>query len=235
MELARHGADVVVHGFRSVDRAQEIAQQIQSLGRQAIAETADLADTAQRARFAQRAWDWQSRINIWVNNAGFDAITGDAAEWDFERKLNALWTTDVLATIHCSRDVGSRMKAAGSGQIINIGWDQAWQGMEGDSGEMFAATKGAIMAFTKSSAKSLAPEVRVNCVSPGWIQTKWGNQHASEYWNRRAVSESLRSRWGTPEDVAMAVCYLASSHADFINGHILPVNGGFCPTPLRKP
>ena len=80
--------------------------------------------------------------------------------------------------------------APGSCCIINMGWDQAQGGMAGDSGEMFAAIKGAVMAFSMSLAKSLAPQVRVNCLAPGWIKTRWGDQ-ASEYWQQRAVRESL--------------------------------------------
>ena len=81
------------------------------------------------------------------------------------------------------------MKARGRGAIINIGWDQAEQGMAGDSGEMFAAIKGAVMAFTRSLAQSLAPQVRVNCLAPGWIETAWGEQ-ASDYWQERADAAS---------------------------------------------
>ena len=97
--------------------------------------------------------------------------------------------------------------------------------MAGDSGELFAATKGAIMAFTRSLAKSLAPHVRVNCVAPGWIKTAWG-ERASAAWQERAVRESLLARWGTPEDVARAVRFLVSPEAAFITGQVLPVNGG---------
>ena len=95
-----------------------------------------------------------------------------------------------------TRLIGSRMKAHGEGTIVNMGWDQADHGMEGDSGELFATTKGAVMAFTRSAAQSLAPEVRVNCVAPGWIKTAWG-ERASEAWQTRAVRESLANRWGT--------------------------------------
>ena len=109
------------------------------------------------------------------------------------------------------------MKQRGSGSILNIGWDQAATGMEGDSGEMFATTKGAVMAFTLSLAKSLAPEVRVNCIAPGWIKTDWGEE-ASDYWQQRAIGESLLQRWGTPEDIAKAARFLASDEATFING-----------------
>jgi 3-oxoacyl-[acyl-carrier protein] reductase len=81
------------------------------------------------------------------------------------------------------------------------------------------------MAFTRSLAKSLAPSIRVNCVAPGWIRTTWGDE-ASDYWQRRAVRESLLRRWGEPEDIARAVAFLASPAASFITGQILEVNGG---------
>jgi 3-oxoacyl-[acyl-carrier protein] reductase len=117
------------------------------------------------------------------------------------------------------------MKHRGSGVILNIGWDQAEAGMAGDSGELFATSKGAVMAFTRSLAKSLAPEVRVNCLAPGWIKTAWG-ETASEAWQNRAKSESLLQRWGTPEDIAQAAAFLASPAASFITGQVVPVNGG---------
>ena len=113
-----------------------------------------------------------------------------------------------------------------SGVIVTIGWDQSQAGMEGDSGEMFSAVKGAVTAFSRSLAKTLAPEVRVNCVAPGWIRTAWGGS-ASEVWQRRAVRESLMGRWGEPADVASAVEFLVSPQASFLTGVVLPVNGGF--------
>jgi 3-oxoacyl-[acyl-carrier protein] reductase len=115
---------------------------------------------------------------------------------------------------------------SGSNVILNMGWDQAWQGMGGDSGELFATTKGAIMSMTKSLAQSLSPEVRVNCLAPGWIKTKWGEQ-APHYWSERAKRESLADRWGTPEDVANVAAFLCSHAARFVSGQIVPINGGF--------
>ena len=118
------------------------------------------------------------------------------------------------------------MRDRAGGTIVTIGWDQAETGMEGDSGQLFAATKGAVMAATRSLAKSFAPQVRVNCVAPGWIRTAWGEQ-ASEAWQRRAVRESMLGRWGTPEDVAHAVRWLVSPAAGFVTGQIVNVNGGW--------
>jgi 3-oxoacyl-[acyl-carrier protein] reductase len=109
--------------------------------------------------------------------------------------------------------------------ILNMGWDQAETGMAGDSGELFAASKGAVMAATRSLAKSLAPEVRVNCLAPGWIRTQWA-EHASAEWQERGRRESLLGRWGTPEDVARVACFLASPAAEFIDGQIIHINGG---------
>ena len=107
-----------------------------------------------------------------------------------------------------------------------MGWDQAIQGMAGPSGELFSTSKGAVMAMTKSLAQSLAPHVRVNCLAPGWIQTKWG-ESASDYWSQRAKRESLMGRWGTPEDVANMAVFLCSEQASFISGQIMRINGGF--------
>jgi 3-oxoacyl-[acyl-carrier protein] reductase len=118
------------------------------------------------------------------------------------------------------------MKTAGGGMIVNIGWDGAWRGMAGDTAELYAAAKGAVMAFTRSLAQSLAPEVRVNCVAPGWIKTAWGQQ-ASERWQDRARRESLLRRWGTPEEVAGAVRFLVSPAAAFITAEVINVNGGY--------
>jgi 3-oxoacyl-[acyl-carrier protein] reductase len=225
-ELARHGASVVAHANRRVDSAQQAAAEAMTLGRQATVLTADLSQAITRADFAAAAWSWRGGIDIFVNAAGADVLTGEAAQWLFEKKLQVLWEVDVQATIDLSRAIGAKMKERGRGVILNIGWDQAEQGMAGDSGEMFAAVKGAVMAFTRSLAQSLAPQVRVNCLSPGWIRTSWG-EGASDYWQQRATRQALRGRWGTPDDVAQAAAYLASPAADFVTGQVLHINGGF--------
>ena len=97
--------------------------------------------------------------------------------------------------------------------------------MEGDSGQLFAAIKGAVMCFTRSLALSLAPEVRVNCVAPGWIRTAWG-ETASATWQERVREETPLRVWGLPEDVAETAVWLASSSARFITGQTIRVNGG---------
>jgi 3-oxoacyl-[acyl-carrier protein] reductase len=190
---------------------------------------ADFNDPAEQDSFAETAWQWRA-VDIWINNAGADVLTGAAADDSFDDKLSALWRVDLVATLRLSREIGTRMKRRGHGVILNMGWDQAESGMAGDSGELFAATKGAVMAATRSLAKSLAPQVRVNCLAPGWIRTKWA-ERASAEWQERAVRESLLGRWGQPDDVASVACFLASPEAAFVNGQVIHINGGQATTP----
>lgn len=229
-ELARAGADVIVHAGSNQSGADLTQHEIISRGRESLALLMDLTEETNHEALVSEAWEWRNGIDIWINNAGADVLTGERAAWSFDDKLRLLWRVDVAATIRLSRLVGARMQAqsreAGSRVILNMGWDQAEQGMAGDSGEMFAAVKGAVMAFSRSLARSLAPEVRVNCLAPGWIKTAWG-ERASPLWQRRARHESLLGRWGTPEDVAAVARFLVSPRASFINGQVVPVNGGF--------
>lgn len=229
LALGSAGASVVLHARQNRTGAERVAEQIHRAGGKTLILLADLREQDQQDRLAQDAWQWQDQVDIWVNNAGADVLTGEAASWSFEQKFAEVWQVDVVGMLRLSRNIGRRMQQLADVQdrsIINIGWDQAAQGMAGDSGEMFAATKGAVMAFSRSLAQSLAPRVRVNCVAPGWIRTAWGNR-ASDDWQRRAQAESLVQRWGTPEDVAQAILYLASPAASFVTGQVLSVNGGF--------
>ncbi len=226
LELAGAGADVLVHARGSRQAAEATADGVRALGREAEVVLADLADPERHEALVERAWDWRPGVDIWINNAGADVLTGAAARWSFERKLEMLWRVDVAATIRLGRLAGSRMKAAGRGVILNLGWDGAERGMAGPSGELFAAAKGAVMAFTRSLARSLAPQVRVNCLAPGWIKTAWGEQ-ASDPWQERAERETLLGRWGTPDDVARGALFLVSPAAGFVTGQIVHVNGGF--------
>ena len=194
-ELARGGADVLVHTGSNRAGVQKVVQHLQQYQHRVEMVVSDLTSPSAQDELVETAWQWGSGIDAWINIAGVDVLTGSAAHLSFEEKLDRLWQVDVAATIRISRSVGKKMKQncsqPGDAIIINMGWDQAQWGMAGDSGEMFAAVKGAVMAFSRSLAKSLAPEVRVNCLAPGWIKTAWGEQ-ASQSWQQRAQQESPR-------------------------------------------
>lgn len=210
-EFRTHGADVITHGRRAG-------------GRHHIA--ADLSDPAECDRLADEAWERSGRaLDVLVCNAGADTLTGAAAKWSFDEKLDALLAVDLRATMRLARNLGARMKARGRGCVLTVGWDQAETGMEGDSGQLFAAVKGAVTCFTRSLALSLAPEVRVNCLAPGWVRTAWG-ETAPPVWQERVRTETPLGVWGLPEDVAAAALWLAGPSARFITGQTVQVNGG---------
>ncbi len=224
LELAAAGADLIIHG-RNATAAEAVVAQLRDAGVRAHAILADLRSESECRRLVDQAWQQTGGLDIWINNAGADTLTGEAAGWPFLRKLDELLAVDVRATVLLGREVGQRMKARGRGVVLNIGWDQAETGMEGDSGQLFATTKGAIMAFSRSLAVTLAPEVRVNCLAPGWIQTAWGTT-ASKTWQERVRRETPLRRWGTPHDVAAVARWLVSPAAAYITGQIIRVNGG---------
>jgi 2-amino-4-hydroxy-6-hydroxymethyldihydropteridine diphosphokinase len=209
LALNSQGASVIRHGRRLVPGAV----------------AADLRDAEAPAKLVSEVWQRTGGLDICVLNAGADVLTGESAKWPFARKLAELLAVDVTATMVMARDVGERMRQRGCGVILTMSWDQAETGMEGDSGQLFAATKAAIAGFTKSLAKSLAPQVRVNALAPGWIQTKWGSQ-ASDVWHERVRRETPMGRWGTPDDVAAAAVWLCSPASSFVTGQVIRVNGG---------
>jgi len=224
LELARAGADVVIHHRHSGDAAHQVAEQLRALGRRAPVIALDLRQHDRYASFVDEIWR-DAPVDIWINNAGADLLTGADARRSYADKLQLLYEVDIRGTALLGKLAGARMKAAGRGAMLNIGWDQADRGMEGDSGELFALSKNAIMGLTRSLAVSLAPQVRVNCIAPGWIKTAWG-QTASDIWQERVLRETPLQRWGTPEDIARLARFLVSDAADYLTGQVINANGG---------
>ena len=206
----------------SPERAREVAE---AIGVRALVVQADLGTRAACERLVADAREQLGRIDVWVNNAGADVLTGDAAAWDWERKLDALLAVDLKGTVACSYAAGDVMRAQGGGTIINMSWDHVTTGMAGDDPQLFSAVKGGVLAFSKSLARRLAPAVRVNILCPGWIETAFAEQTDREFHSAVAESTPLK-RWGRPEDVATAALYLASPEAAFITGQAINVNGG---------
>ena len=224
--FAEDGFDIVLHGNRNLAGLQAAASEIGGATR---CITADLSQVTACRNLVDTCYRWHSHIDVWVSNAGADVISSDLARQSFDQRLQALLDVDVRGTICVGRRVAQRYAESRAGRpasLINVSWDQAWLGMEGDAGQLFCPTKAATAAFTRALAMSTESGLRVNCVAPGWIQTNWGEFNADDYWHTRATSESLSQRWGTPKDVAEAVFWLASPHSEFVNGQCLAINGG---------
>lgn len=230
IEFASQGYDIVLHARNNLQGLHATAKLLQDQGTAGVlCLTADISSEAACRDLVQAAFAWRGQVAVWVNNAGADVLTRGGQAQSFASKLKQLLEVDVAGTIRICRQVVERMQqqqAQPQPSIINIGWDQAWLGMEGEPGQLFCTSKGAVMAFTQALALTCGSQIRVNCVAPGWIKTAWGVEAASDYWDGRACGESLQHRWGTPSDVANAILWLASPAAGFINGQIIPVNGG---------
>ncbi|MFM8802673.1 MAG: SDR family NAD(P)-dependent oxidoreductase [Planctomycetia bacterium] len=174
--LAAAGGRVAVHG-RSAEAAAEVATLLARDDRHAGTFLADLADSSAVENLIAEVGRRLPELDTLVLVAGADVLTGPPAKWTFERKLEQLLRVDVVSTMLLARGLGRWMQDREGGSIVTIGWDQAATGMEGDSGELFAATKGVVMAFTKSLAKSFAPAnrgtaARATCTTTASISSR---------------------------------------------------------------
>jgi 3-oxoacyl-[acyl-carrier protein] reductase len=223
---AAEGAIVLLTHRASPESARAVAEEIASRGGRALVRQADLTSREGCERLVDEAREQLGGLDVWVNNAGADVLTGEAAAWDWERKLDALLAVDLKGTIACSYAAGEVMRGQErGGTIINMSWDHVTTGMAGDDPQLFSAVKGGVLSFSKSLARSLAPEVRVNVLCPGWIETRFAEEADREF--HRSVAEATPlGRWGRPRDVANTALYLASPEAAFLTGQAININGG---------
>jgi 3-oxoacyl-[acyl-carrier protein] reductase len=220
------GATVLVTHRHSPEAASAVAERIARRGGRALLTEADLSARAGCEALVAQAQERLGGLDVWVNNAGADVLTGEPARWDWERKLDVLLAVDLKGTVACSYAVGAVMREqARGGTILNMSWDHVTAGMAGENPELFSAVKGGVLAFSKSLARGLAPRVRVNVLCPGWIETGFAREVDRDF--HRSVAESTPlERWGRPEDVAAAALWLASSDAAFVTGQAVNINGG---------
>jgi 3-oxoacyl-[acyl-carrier protein] reductase len=223
--FAAEGAAVLLAYHRNSSGAEQSVAQIRAAGGTAWSIAADLARDADVERLVSEAFARLGRVDVWVNNAGADILTGEQARLSDVEKLDLALDVDLRAAILCSWRAAERLRGQGQGVILNVSWDRALTGAPGRPAEIYAAAKGGILAFSKSLARSFAPEVRVGVLAPGWIATAFAEGLTEEDRRRIAADTPLR-RWGTPEDVARAAVFLASGDAAFLTGTTLLVNGG---------
>ena len=226
LATAAAGADVVLTYRTSEANARRVAKGIAAGGRRAAALPLDLADVSSIAALATDAREAFGRVDVWINNAGADILTGGTARLSRLERLDLLIATDLRGTMLASWHAVELMSAQPEGGvIINMSWDHALTGMEGTNPQIFAATKGGVLSFSKALARSVAPRIRVNVLAPGWVETAFiaGLDEAKR---REIATATPMKRLGTPEDVAAAAVYLASPEAAFITGQTMLVGGG---------
>ena len=226
LAYAAEGANMVVNYCRSAEKASELVDSILANGGKAIAVQADVSNRSDIVRLLTAAITEFNQIDVWVNNAGADILTGSNAELSLDNKLQNLIDVDLKGTIYCCWEIAPIMQQQGHGVIINNSWDLAIHGFEGDNPQIFAATKAGIIGFSRALALSVAPEVRVNVLAPGWIETEFAEHDMSEEYHQARVSEIPMGRFGIPEDVANVALYLGSDDAAYLTGEVIKVNGG---------
>jgi 3-oxoacyl-[acyl-carrier protein] reductase len=222
--LARYGADVAVNYVRAKDRAREICERIQALGRQAHAVQADVADGKAVKAMVAEVQQTIGPIDILVNNAGYNPnhsiMEMSEADWDWVLDLN------LKAYFLCSRAVLPDMLEKRDGRIINI------TSISGQRGGLscdvdYSSAKAGIMGFTRSLSRWAAPRgVLVNAVAPGYIGTEHLYDIVPSERLAKLVNTVPLKRLGTSEEVGEVVAFLAGPGGDYIVGEVLSVNGG---------
>lgn len=223
LQLAREGWDVCVNYIQQREAAEAVAAQIRSIGQNAMAYQADVADGEAVNAMVRAAEAQLGPVSLAVNNAGISGQglfqdTSDEA-WDRHMAVNLGGARNVI------RAVLPHMLSEKSGCIVNI--SSIW-GLRGASCEVaYACSKAAVIGLTRSLALELAPSgIRVNCVAPGCIDTDMVKVLGDET-RSMLIEETPLGRLGTPEDIAHAVAFFASDKASFLTGQVLTADGGF--------
>jgi len=163
---AREGADVAVTYRGNAAGAEETARMIMALGRRAEVLGVDISREEEIRALAAGLLDRFGRVDVWINNAGADILTGAGAKLSRLEKLDQVLAVDLRGTILASWAAVDMMRESG-GVIINMSWDHVTFGMAGENPILYSAAKGGIASFSKSLARQVAPAIRVNILAPG--------------------------------------------------------------------
>ncbi|MEW9501338.1 3-oxoacyl-[acyl-carrier-protein] reductase [Jeotgalibacillus marinus] len=222
IELAKNGADVAVNYSGSKERAEEVAQAVKDLGRDALVVQANVAESDQVQSMIKDTLAHFGKIDLLINNAG---VTRDNLlmrmkedEWDDVMNIN------LKGVFLTTKAVSRSMMKQRSGRIINI---SSIVGVTGNPGQAnYVASKAGVIGLTKTAAKELSSRgITVNAIAPGFIETDMTDQLTNDIQNEMKKQIPL-ARFGQPEDIARVVVFLSSDDASYMTGQTLHVDGG---------
>lgn len=218
LSFAREGCDVAVNYLHSANKAREVVEEIESVGRKAIAIRADVSISDDCEMMVEQVVEAFGRIDVLVNNAGvfprhFKIIEITEEEWDWMLSIN------LKGTFNVTKLVVPWMIERRFGRIINVASIAGKSG--GTVGVAYAASKAGIIGFTRALARELAPYgITVNAVAPGPVDTDF----LSPEFKEKAAKLSPQGRIAKPEEIAHTIVFLAEN--DHITGEVINVNGG---------
>lgn len=220
--LAGEGATVIVNYAASKEEAEQTAAEITAAGGRAEAFRANVTVDAEARGLVTSVLDRHGRLDVLVNNAGWSKRTPHAQLEDLTEEIwNRTLDVNLRGTFYCSRAAAPVLKQFTGSSIVNISSVAPYTG-EGSS-IVYAASKAGVISMTKSFARILAPEVRVNCVAPGFVKTRFAG------WPPEAFEEGARvaplKRIATPEEIGLAVLFLAAD-ATAMTGETIRVDAG---------
>ena len=227
LQLAALGCGVVINYTKSEQEAQETLADCKKLGVPVMLARCDISDDKAVRAMAQRTADELGGIDILVNNAGTTTFVNHA---DFEGLTEDIWdrtlAVNLKGTFFCTRAVAPFMKARGKGAIVNISSVAGVRGV--GSSIAYAASKAGVINLTMSTARVLGPEIRVNCVAPGFIDGRWlraGIGANYDIAKQRSADAAVLKAVTTPDDIAQVVLSLITG-ADLVTGQTIVVDGG---------
>lgn len=221
IKLAAEGANVAINYFTSSAGAESTVAEIERLGGNAIAVQGDLNNPADAETLVSKTIDAFGSVDILVNNAGGLIARKTIAEMDLAH-WQAVMDLNVTSTFLMVKACLPHMT---KGAIVNLA-SQAGRDGGGAGAVAYGASKGAVMTMTRGLAKELSPNIRVNALCPGMIDTDFHNIHTPDAGRRGLEAAAPLKRQGRPEDTANLVAYLASNEAAYITGANVDINGG---------
>ena len=220
-KLAAEGANVAISYFESAKGADNVVADIEAAGGKAIAVQADLNMQEGVDKLVGATLDRFEGIDVLVNNAGGLIARKTLAEMDLAH-WNAVMTLNLTSTFMMTKACLAHMK---SGTIVNLA-SQAGRDGGGPGAVAYAASKGAIMTMTRGLAKALGPDIRVNALCPGMIDTDFHNIHTPDAGRRGFEANAPLKRQGHVDDAANLVLFLACDDSAFLTGTNIDINGG---------
>lgn len=223
--LAQAGADIVGVGPRGLG---DTKAQVESLGRRVYEIKADMGQRDAAADIARQAIRAFGRVDILVNNAGIIRLA--SAEQHSMEDFDAVMEVNLRSLFLLTREIGKQMIALGGGKIINICSVQSWKGGSGDAA--YVASKHAVAGLTHAFANEWGRyNIQVNGIAPGYMVTdNTGNLRKNPEAVASITTQIPAGRWGIPQDLAGPAVFLASQASDYVNGHLLIVDGGYMNT-----